>query len=198
MLKLHLGCGTVYLKGYVNIDIDGRSAKLYPHLKRHNQTTPDRYFKYPFRVNLGNDCYDVKMDILDLSAFEDNSVDEILAVNVVEHLELSAFLKAAEEHWWRVLKPNGLMILDVPDMIKMSQGAIDAHKAGNMRAYEKYVRWIYCHGRTEYDKHRWGWTEEYLTHMLELIEFKFIKRDDSYINHDAGYPWLVCFYRPVK
>ena len=48
-LRLHVGCGTVYLDGYVNLDVEvpGYSflASERPDLKERNRTTVDRYYK---------------------------------------------------------------------------------------------------------------------------------------------------------
>jgi len=48
-IKLHQGCGTVYLKDYINIDlfIEGRSflASERPDLRRLNETTFKNYYK---------------------------------------------------------------------------------------------------------------------------------------------------------
>ena len=48
-LKLHVGCGTVYLDGYVNLDVEvpGYSflAAERPDLMERNRTSVDRYYK---------------------------------------------------------------------------------------------------------------------------------------------------------
>ena len=191
-IKLHLGCGSVYLKGYINSDLQGVPARLHPQVKKHNETTTDKYYKWPFRSNLINDCYDIKMDATDLSAYEDDSVDEILAVNVLEHIPKNDMLKAAEDHWYRVLKPGGLLILDTPDIIKTCQEVIKYDK--DFKQLEERLYWLFCHGRQNWDIHRWGYTTDYLNHLLEPIGFKFVNRDDGFIKHDAGYPYFINFY----
>ena len=49
-LRLHVGCGTVYLDGYVNLDLEvpGYSflASERPDLVAVNRTTVDRYYKH--------------------------------------------------------------------------------------------------------------------------------------------------------
>ena len=127
MKRLHLGCGSVYLKGYTNIDMQGESVRLRPDFKKHNETTRDKYYKWPFRANLDTDCYDIRMDCTDLSLYDDNSIDEILAVNLLEHIKKDKMLQACENHWHRVLKPGGLLILDTPDIVATCQEVID-HK----------------------------------------------------------------------
>lgn len=48
--KLHLGNGTVYLDGWINIDLHGSLAKDRPDLVKHNLTTIENYYKYPFQI----------------------------------------------------------------------------------------------------------------------------------------------------
>jgi SAM-dependent methyltransferase len=195
-LKLHLGCGTVYLDGYVNIDMQGVSARMRPDMLRHNKTTIDNYYKHPFRSNTGNVCYDIKADITDLSMYEDSVVDEILSVNVIEHIEKNEMITAAEQHWHRVLKPNGLLIISVPEIAHTCDKTIKF--CNDFKKFEDCLNWIYCHGRTKYDVHRWGYTSEYLNYLLKPAGFEFYKKDNDYINCDAGYPYFVNFYKAIK
>lgn len=195
MKKLHLGNGGIYLKDYINIDMSGVSSRLRPDVAKHNLTTIDKYFKYPYRDNMNNDCYDIKMDVLDLSVFDDNSIDEILTVNLVEHLFKRDFLKAAEEHWHRVLKPKGILIIDTPDIVGNAQKLVEAKTFERM---EEILNYIHCHGRTPYAIHRWGYTPEYLTYLLKPIGFKWLKQDNNYIKHDIDYSTFINFYEAVK
>jgi hypothetical protein len=99
-MKLHLGNGTVYLDGWVNIDLFNILAKNHPEIVEHNRTTIDKYYKYKFGENKGNNVTDIKMDVRKLK-FKSNSVDEILCVNLIDHLTKEDFLKALKE-WYRV------------------------------------------------------------------------------------------------
>lgn len=82
--KLHLGCGKKILEGYVNVDI----------------------------VNaLG---VDLVCDINDGIPFDDNSFEEALAIDFVEHISpTKAIYLMNEVH--RVLKPGGLFKIHVPE-----------------------------------------------------------------------------------
>jgi len=77
-IKLNLGCGRKYRRDYINVDI-------IPELE------PD--------------------ELLDLNGpwlWQDNTIDEILAEDVVEHLDdVVHFIEEA----WRVLKPRGRLII---------------------------------------------------------------------------------------
>ena len=83
-LRLNIGCDRSEIAGYVGVDFNP----------------------------------DVDPDILaeadDLHMIEDNTVDEIYASHVLEHLPYGN--KALEE-WLRVLKPGGMLTVIVPDLM---------------------------------------------------------------------------------
>lgn len=81
-LKLNLGCGRDYREGYLNVDLN-------------ENVRVDR------RVDLDSKDW----------PFEDNSVDEIIANEVLEHLE---DVKAAMSEIYRILKPDGMVRIKVP------------------------------------------------------------------------------------
>jgi len=85
MLKLNLGCGTKKLDGFVNIDV--REA-----------VNPD-----------------ICMDISRLDRFADNSVDYILAHDVVEHFSHRVIWDVLAE-WSRCLKIGGRLEIQVPSI----------------------------------------------------------------------------------
>lgn len=182
-IKLHLGCGTVYLDGYVNIDMEGVPAKLHPERKEHNLTTIDKYYKYPFRKNMYNKVYDIKDDVTKLNGFEENSVDEILSVNLIDHMKKDEFLDMLMV-WKKVLKPGGVLIIDVDDRRKQAQILVEAD---TVEKIEWAMRLIYCHHRTKYDTHYWGYTPEYLKSILEDNGFNYVWTKTDYIVHDV-YP----------
>ena len=83
-LKLNLGCGPHHLDGWLNID-----------------------------SNPGEDP-DVVADVTDLSMFEDNSVEEIYASHILEHIDVRV---PVLPEWARVLRPGGTITIIVPDII---------------------------------------------------------------------------------
>ena len=125
--------------------------------------------------------------------YKDNSIDEILTVNLVEHWSLRNFLKVIDE-WRRVLKSGGKLIIDTPDIIETANLL---KIAKNFKELELYLGWIYCNHRNKWDEHSWGYTQAYLNYLLEPRGWKFIKRDDSYIHHDAGYSYFINFYKKI-
>lgn len=188
-IKLHLGNGTVYLDGYTNIDINAELTCNRPDLVKQNRTTIDKYFKFPFGENIDNKVTDLLMDIRDLSDFKDNTVDEILLVNVISHIKKSELLEALKE-WHRILKPEGLLIIDNCDRQKQAQLLIDAK---TFEEYEWALRLIYCHQRSCYDIHFWGYCPDYAKMFLENTGlFKYVWTKNDYIEHDITDNFQIC------
>src|SRR3989339_1625976 len=97
LIKLNLGCGGRPLKGYINIDSDS--------LEQLKSRYPDDYFDDDLEI------YDY--DIFNLP-FNENSVDEIRADSLIEHIpfidEPKFFYEAK-----RVLKKGGTLNLSTTD-----------------------------------------------------------------------------------
>ena len=89
MIKLHLGCGSRYIEGFIHIDL----IDNYDHIN--HITSVDNLTMYP-----------------------DNSVDLIYCSHVLEHFKRS-HVPAVLKEWYRVLKPAGLLRLSVPDFEKL-------------------------------------------------------------------------------
>jgi len=101
MIKLNLGCGGRPLKDYINVDWD---------------TLDELRVRYP-TYKFDDDLIVKQYDIFNLP-FEDNSVDEVRADALLEHLsfkEEPIFLYEVK----RVLKSNGIFKFSVPDFANL-------------------------------------------------------------------------------
>lgn len=124
-MRAHLGCGSVYLREWVNIDLP--LPKVYLARERHDLverfiTTEDKYYarhedKNADRLRGGPITGDTVCDIYGSFEFipaRSGSVSELLARQVFEHLHIDLARKALKESA-RVLKSGGLLRLDIPD-----------------------------------------------------------------------------------
>ncbi len=86
--KLHIGCGTVYKEGWINIDnnSDGNIQML-----------------------------DLNWDLRNPLPFDDNSIDYIFNEHFLEHLTVEEGQRALKD-FLRVLKPQGIMRIAMPDL----------------------------------------------------------------------------------
>jgi len=186
-LRLHLGNGTVYLAGWLNVDITGLLAKDNPELVEQNKTTIEKYYKYPFGKNKGNNVTDVIMDVRKLD-FKDETVDEILNVNLIDHMKKEEFILVLTE-WKRVLKPGGKLIIDVDDRQKQAEILTGAKTAAEI---EWALRLIYCDHAREGRTHWWGYTPMYLKALLENAGFTHLWTRDDFIIHDMYPNFQIC------
>lgn len=185
--KLHLGNGTVYLDGWINIDLSGLLAKDHPDLVKHNITTIKNYYKYPFGQNQDNHVTDMLMDIKKLD-FEDNSIDEILCVNLIDHLKKEEFIQALQE-WKRILVDGGRLIIDVDDREKQAKMLAEAK---TIEEIEWALRLIYCDHAAEGRTHWWGYTPKYLKQILIDAGFTHLWTRTDYIIHDITQNFQIC------
>jgi len=95
-MKLHIGCGKKYLKGYKHMDV------------------------------IGFEHIDYVCDARNLSMIENESVAEIYACHVLEHVECNEVAAVLRE-WFRVLKAGGVIRLAVPDFESIMEAYLE-HK----------------------------------------------------------------------
>lgn len=112
---------------------------------------------------------DIKANIVCLP-FDDESVDEIMAVHVFEHL-YRWDAPAALTEWLRVLKSGARLILEMPDIVKCCKAVIDG-------APDRMGMWgLYGdpHYKEPYMVHRWGWSQTEIIAELKKAGFRKIK-----------------------
>lgn len=147
-------------------------------------------------VDLYSNEADKKEDIRYLPSFKPNSVTEIVAHHVLEHIPIrDVFLSL--QRWYEILAPNGTLEIGLPDFEIEAQLFLEASEKDR---WEKHI-WKIFGGQTEDPKfsmagestpyeyfeyadgqtHRGGFSLGFMIRMLEDIGFKMI---DAY-NYDA-------------
>lgn len=123
-------------------------------------------------------------DICDLSKFSDESIEEVYASHILEHVknkDMSNVLK----NIFRILKKGGRFLLSVPDLEVLSRAILDP----NLSLQNKYeiTRIIYGGQIDEYDFHFFGWTPAILGAMLKTAGFsKVLKVDELGLFNDTS------------
>lgn len=153
--RLNLGCGDKILAGYVNVDVVASRAGRKP---------------------------DVLCDLHDLRVFESDSVDEVLAVHVVEHFwrwEVEAILR----EWVRVLKPGGTMVLECPNLLSACEELLKNPQAASATdASAKMTLWV-LYGdpawKDPYMTHRWAYTPHSLGDLMRAAGLEQVRQEPA-------------------
>lgn len=167
-MKLNLGSGRHHWKGFINIDID---PKYKP---------------------------DVVLDISKGKLpYENDSVDEIIMNHFLEHFFRVQAIAVLNE-CYRILKSDGILILELPELAKMCYLFLSAY--GSNKPYPKGegIDGFYGDNAEDvniYQIHKWGWTEKSLGKILEETGFKIIEIADGKYHH---HPKRDIFIRAKK
>lgn len=155
MKKLNIGCGTDYREGYVNID---GSAEL-PCVDKVIDLSHEELTRY----------------------YEENSIDEIIAQDFIEHNFHWEAIKILND-FYCVLKENGILYLQLPDaewiiknpLIKISKkinllyGGQDMPQ-GDENQNKSRLKY------PQYFCHKYGWTKKSLSIILKETGFSIEK-----------------------
>ena len=137
-MNLNLGCGSDYREGYINIDNYTANLKI------------DRVF----------DCNEP----LD---YPDESVEEILAIHLLEHLRPKGIDRVVKS-WYRVLKKGGKLIIELPDFDSELKQALENQTDSGI------LKWIFGNQERPGQDHLWGWNKIRLLNLLRDAGFNRI------------------------
>lgn len=174
-VRLHIGCGTVYLTDWINVDLPSPNCFLASErpdlVERYRATADDYYARHKKTIA------DLRKGPLDQSYVCDRygsynflpvvpgTVDEMLARHSFEHLSITE-ARSALVNLNTVMKLGGELVLDVPD-----------HEE-TLRLYretgdEFYVRHLLGPRRNDYGYHCMSFTPERLTTLVQEYGFEF-------------------------
>jgi predicted SAM-dependent methyltransferase len=152
LVKLNLGCGDKHLPGYLNVDIVESRRGLRP---------------------------DVICDIRDLKPFDGASVDEVLAVHVIEHVHRWE-VEGVLVEWARVLKSGGKIVLETPNLISACKALLEDPIKGARPGQEGQMTMWPLYGdpswKDEHMMHKWLYTPRSLAEVLHKVGFTQIKQ----------------------
>ena len=163
--RLHVGCGLVFLEGWLNILYEKREE--YGRIKEQNGRILLNY------------------NLLKKWPVTDNAIAFIAGSHFIEHLDLNHGIAFVRESY-RVMKPGGVIRLSCPDLKIYARNYIDDNKA--FFDNELIKEWCaFSQAQTPgeilaakaYDSggsHKWFYDFESLKHILELVGFGQVKR----------------------
>lgn len=115
----------------------------------------------------------------------DASVDEIMAIHLFEHLyrwECDGVLR----EWRRLLKVGGLLVLEMPDLLKTCKNVVDGVRGG--KHPDQLTMWSLYGDPRDKDQHmthRWAWHPASLSELLAEHGFSEMKEKPTQF-HRAG------------
>lgn len=175
-LKVHAGCGSIYLEGYTNADVAGYHPYESPELLEANKTTVTDYWGRKKDHDLHIEPYDKEKTALDLIAdlrelpYHDQ-VDKIICLQKFEHLTLNDANRTVLS-WWNALKTGGILILSVPDPTAIAK-LIDFD---SLPIRQWAIKHLLGDGVNAYALHHWSYTEQNLRQLLESYGFVDVQR----------------------
>jgi len=123
------------------------------------------------------DGVDFVGDINDLNQFADESIEEIYASHVFEHVTQSHIFSALKGIL-RVLRKGGKFYVSVPDMDVLCRSFLDSERTPQQKHH--VLRMIFGGQIDEFDFHFFGWNELLLTDVLSQVGFSKLARVRSF------------------
>lgn len=168
-MKLHLGCGSIYLQEYINVDafVEKLAVDCSPEELEPYSTTFENYYKYGFCEGPRGTIADVKADFIEGLPFDDNSIEEIVMIQVLEHIpqyDRDSVLSEIQ----RVLQPEGTFIIGVPDVKETARLLVNAK---SLQDEEWVIRLLHGTQRNKYSHHYCGYTKRTLVKLLSQYGF---------------------------
>jgi len=166
--KLEIGCGRRPTEGYL-----------------HQDTAALRGVRLDFTCN----PWEIPL--------KENSLSEVLALAVMEHLRFSEF-RSTLTHVYKLLRKRGIFLFDVPDMRVWSEYLYNlTHGQQRKNPFTPKHIWstIYGWQRWPGDEHKCGWTREELVKLLRKTGFTKIEEGvDMFISRGIN---RRRFFRPA-
>ena len=158
-MKLHIGCGKKFIPGYKHMDVIDA-----PHI-------------------------DYVCNAINLKMIEDDSVEEIYACHILEHVNRIDVLSVLKE-WYRVLSVGGVIRIAVPDFEAVVNGY------NKDKDLLKYQGLLYGGQDYEYNFHYSAYDYQMLKKLLEEAGFKGVVRYDWKDFLPTGYDDFSRAYMP--
>ena len=153
-LNLHLCCGRLYEKGWVNIDAN-------PSVKT-----------------------DLIMDMIDVKKyFSNHSIKNIKIIHGLSYLRFHEALDFLKD-CYNLLENDGRLIIEIPDIKKLSKNILGVDSLCDEKGYFSYIealRAIYAfdlgehQNKVNYITYKFGWSAEHLKYELEKLGYKNIQ-----------------------
>ncbi len=120
---------------------------------------------------------DLVHDLLRPLPYKANTVNEILARDILEHMPHPKVLVVLKD-WLRVLKPKGEIYIQTPDLAILAQKILN----GDLKTWKDISFWVYGSQNVKENSHLSGFTKPTLKKLLTEIGFKVTKVENGGTN----------------
>lgn len=162
-VKLHLGCGGMRWRDFINIDMNQVEAG-----------TPD---------SSRTGCVaDVFADMRALG-LPDESVDEIFTSHTIDHFPRWMAIDMFRD-WHRMLKPGGLMVIEAADFVRCILWLLHPNREKRISAKNQFYgnQW----DRIDFETHRYVWSARELAGTLRDMGFRKVTLSHTTLTHHSG------------
>ena len=162
-VKLHLGCGGVRWRDFINVD----------------------FFPYDSSVQDSSRSGCVADVFADMTALglPNDFIDEIFTSHTIDHFTRWAAIDMFKD-WYRMLKPNGTVIIEVADFARCILWLIHPNREKRLAAKNQFYgnQW----DRIDFETHRYGWSARELAGVLREIGFPEVSYNHATLTHYPG------------
>lgn len=145
-MRINVGCGRHVLDGWTNVDVQrSPKAKRDPEILAQATAIP----------------------------LPDGCASEVMAIHLFEHFYYWEAPKALAE-WHRLLKPGGLLVLEMPDVKKCAKNLLRLIEGEDIKSLDSLaMHGLYGDPREQdpWMGHRWGWTPKTIKPVLKKAGF---------------------------
>jgi|TARA_B110000967_G_C18569609_1_gene404177 predicted SAM-dependent methyltransferase len=120
---------------------------------------------------------DIVGSLEDLSRFGEDSIDEIYASHVFEHVKVGNFLKVLKDIN-RILKVDSRLLISVPDVDIIFRLFLNTKATHDVKF--SLMRMIFGGQVDEHDFHYFGWNYELMSDFLIKANFSKFKKVESH------------------
>lgn len=149
--RVHLGCGDVRLRGYLNVDLPPGDG-----------------------VASGTSRPDVESDVVEVSC-PPGTLAEVRLHHLFEHFERAEAL-ALLVRWYRWLLPGGHLTIETPDF----EGCISGFGSRSPKERGVILRHIFGSQEAPWARHLDGWSEPRFRHILGALGFTDISTSRTF------------------
>ncbi|QQS55651.1 MAG: methyltransferase domain-containing protein [Candidatus Competibacteraceae bacterium] len=163
IVKLHLGCGGIRWRDFINVD-------MYPA----EAGTPDSS-----RIGCVADVF-ADMRKLGLANY---SVDEIFTSHTIDHFPRWEAIDMFRD-WYRMLKPDGLLVIEAADFVRCVLWLLHPNRSKRISAKNQFYgnQW----DRIDFETHRYLWSARELVGVLRDIGFRKVSFSHATLTHHPG------------